>query len=127
MPRRLPLFLAFSGYISDYYERFVVADNTLCKYAVHGGCSFRGRGALFIVGKAEYKRLSDHFGIDFVTAPHRVSELPYAILSAGWQWHDFKLNVLADVENIEGLARVLAISKTNRLIEFWGRAVSCMH
>jgi hypothetical protein len=55
-----------------------------------------------------------------------VSELPYAILSAGWQWHDFKLNVLADVENIEGLARVLAISKTNRLIEFWGRAVSCI-
>lgn len=33
-----------------------------------------------------------------------------------------KLNVFADVENVETLARLLVVSSTARLVEFWGRA-----
>ncbi len=54
-----------------------------------------------------------------------MSELPYAILSAGWWWHELKLDVLADVENLASLTRLLGITHSNRLVEFWGRAIAC--
>jgi putative chitinase len=60
------------------------------------GVRFKGRGAIQITGRANYQKLSKDLGYDFIKDPKKLSEMPWAIESAGWFWNLRNLNSLAD-------------------------------
>lgn len=60
------------------------------------GWKYSGRGVIQLTGRANYQRLSDAVGIDFVDSPHLLEKPEYAILSAGWFWDSKGLNYYAD-------------------------------
>lgn len=71
------------------------------------GWRYRGRGLIQITGKQNYARCGDALGLDLIRQPESLEQPMYAALSAGWYWHQAKLNDLADS---------LAIAKITRLI-----------
>jgi len=60
------------------------------------GFKFRGRGYLQCTGKANYKSLSEDFGVDFVSNPDLVST-DYPLSSAGWFFSENKLWSICDL------------------------------
>jgi putative chitinase len=60
------------------------------------GKRFKGRGLIQITGRANYKQISEAFGVDFLSYPELLSTPEYAVSSACWWWNNRKLNTLAD-------------------------------
>lgn len=91
------------------------------------GVKFKGRGWIQITGRANYGQVSKAFGIDAVTNPALLEQLPYAALSAAWFWDSRKLN---DKAKPGTDAAFLAVTKainggTNGLDDrrnYWARA-----
>lgn len=71
------------------------------------GWRYRGRGLIQITGKHNYARCGDALGLDLIRKPESLEQPMYSALSAGWYWHQTKLNELADA---------LATAKITRLI-----------
>lgn len=71
------------------------------------GWKYRGRGAIQITGKANYKNCSEYLFNDdiLITNPDLLLEPSNAILSACWFWEVNNLNKIADGNNIELLTR----------------------
>lgn len=69
------------------------------------GFKFIGRGFMQCTGRESYQALSDDLGIDFVTEPELLEKLPYAVISAGWEWDNKKLNLLADNGNSDEIVK----------------------
>lgn len=70
------------------------------------GKRFKGRGLIQLTGRANYKALSDAFGVDFVSTPSLLEEPKWAALSAGWFWDSRKLNLIADEATEEAFKRI---------------------
>lgn len=60
------------------------------------GKRFMGRGLIQITGRANYQRVSDALGADFVASPELLETPTNAALSAAWFWSTHGLNELAD-------------------------------
>lgn len=60
------------------------------------GKRFMGRGLIQITGRANYQRVGDALGIDFVSSPELLEQPANAALSAAWFWNTHGLNELAD-------------------------------
>lgn len=60
------------------------------------GFKYRGRGALQLTGKLNYKKYSTFKNTDFVGNPDLLKEYPYNIDVAGWYWFNNNLNFFAD-------------------------------
>lgn len=60
------------------------------------GWNYSGRGVIQLTGRANYQRLSDAVGVDFIDSPHLLEQPEYAVLSAGWFWDSRGLNKYAD-------------------------------
>lgn len=71
------------------------------------GKRYRGRGLIQVTGRANYKSISDDFGIDFVNYPDFLECPKYASLSAGWYWDEHDLNELADNGDMRKITRVI--------------------
>lgn len=56
------------------------------------GVRYKGRGLIQITGRANYKKLTDEFGVDFVSNPELLCLPQWAVLSAFWFWTDRRLN-----------------------------------
>jgi len=71
------------------------------------GWKYRGRGAIQITGKTNYKNCSEYLFNDdiLITNPDLLLEPSNAILSACWFWEVNNLNKIADGNNIELLTR----------------------
>lgn len=77
----------------DAYDTRVDLGNTP---EVDGdGRRFKGRGLIQLTGKSNYKKLSEHFGIDFVSKPELLKTPEWAVKSAFWFWYVNKLEELA--------------------------------
>lgn len=76
------------------------------------GWRYRGRGALQVTMKDNYKALSKSTGIDFVTNPDLASSSQYAFLSAGWYWDQHNLNTLADANKLDSISDIVNIGHT---------------
>lgn len=63
------------------------------------GWNYSGRGVIQLTGRANYKKLSDAVGVDFIGSPHLLEQPEYAILSAGWFWNSRGLNKYADEQD----------------------------
>lgn len=60
------------------------------------GWQYSGRGVIQLTGRANYQRLSDAVGVDFISHPYLLEQPEYAIMSAGWFWDSRGLNKYAD-------------------------------
>lgn len=69
------------------------------------GMRFMGRGLIQITGRANYQRVSDALGTDFVSSPELLQEPSNAALSAAWFWNVHGLNALADAGDFETITR----------------------
>ncbi len=63
------------------------------------GMRFKGRGLIQITGRANYKKLSDYFGTNFIANPYALKNPQWACLSAGWFWSKKGLNEVCDKNN----------------------------
>lgn len=69
------------------------------------GYTYRGRGAFQCTGRANYKRFSTYFGVDFVKNPDLMAEPLNGLMFAGWYWKVHGLNPLADSDDIMKITR----------------------
>lgn len=110
---RLAHFLAQIGHESDHFQ-------TLREYAsgvayegrkdlgnvrAGDGKRYRGRGAIQLTGRANYKKFGDQLGIDFENNPELAEQPKYSALTAGAYWNDRKLNAHADKDDVVTITR----------------------
>jgi len=71
------------------------------------GWKYRGRGFVQITGKDNYKALSRHYDIDYVSKPDLLLNEPDAIKSAIWYWSRINGNKLADGDNLLAITKAI--------------------
>lgn len=69
------------------------------------GYRYRGRGAIQLTGKDNYKAATASLGVDFVSSPDLVAKMPHALTTAGWFWNSRSLNALADKSDHIGVCK----------------------
>lgn len=86
------------------------------------GWKYRGRGLIQLTGRANYRAARDGLRAllqivpDFEAMPELLEQPEVAALTAGWYWHDRRLNELADIGDMAGLTRKIN-GGTNGLAE----------
>ncbi len=60
------------------------------------GWKYRGRGAIMITGRDNYREASNGIGVDLVAQPALLAEPILAIRASGWWWRERGLNELAE-------------------------------
>lgn len=63
--------------------------------ATKEGFKFRGRGAIQLTGKDNYKAFDQFVPEDLIASPELVAS-KYPLLSAAWFWNNVRLNAIAD-------------------------------
>jgi putative chitinase len=69
------------------------------------GKLYKGRGAIQITGRANYKKYGDLLGVDLVGNPDLAATPQYAFSTAGLFWKLNGLNELADVQNFIAITK----------------------
>lgn len=133
-PLRLAHFMAQVGHesLSFYYYRELASGaayegrKDLGNTEVGDGVKFRGRGAIQITGRANYKAVSLFiFGDERLLITPELLELPeWGIKAACWYWTTRKLNLLADADDIFGITRKIN-GGTNGLEDRKMRLLKC--
>jgi putative chitinase len=75
--------------------------------ATRDGWHYRGRGLIQITGRENYQRCGDALGVDLIKRQSLLEQPMYAALSAGWYWHQARLNDRADRMDIAGITRAI--------------------
>ena len=80
-----------------------------------------GNTLIQVTGSANYKRIGDALGVDFIKEPTFLGsknvktstqdQLKYAVLSAGWFWNSRNINAPADKINIHSPIDIVLILK----------------
>jgi putative chitinase len=85
------------------------------------GRRYLGRGLIQITGRANYQRLSDALGEDFVALPDMLESPRWACMSAAWFWQSRDLNELADAGEFDTITRRInggQIGRSDRIALF---------
>jgi putative chitinase len=69
------------------------------------GYRYMGRGLIQVTGRANYQRVSDALGKDFVSEPEALEIPHWAAMSAAWYWRARGLNALADAGDFNRITR----------------------
>jgi putative chitinase len=69
------------------------------------GRRFKGRGYIQITGRANYKAVSQAFGVDFLARPELLAAPRYAALASCWWWDSHGCNELADTGDVRAVTR----------------------
>jgi putative chitinase len=85
------------------YEGSVALGNT----EPGDGFKFRGRGAIQITGRANYRACGEALGLDFLAHPEILEGLPAAIRAAGWFWQSHGCNGPADSLEFTRLTKII--------------------
>jgi predicted chitinase len=84
-----------------YYEGRKDLGNT----QPQDGPRFKGRGAMQIVGRANYKRFGEKLGVDLIEQPERAASPEIAFRIAALVWQTYGLNELADRQDYKMITR----------------------
>lgn len=91
------------------------------------GYLYRGRAGIGITGRANYQKLTNDSGVDFVGDPDKAMQPQYATEASGWFWWTHNLNVIAQMNwfktctkiingGYNGLAERIRYNDANRAI-----------
>ncbi len=105
----------FPGNLADLYARQPekIASRVYANRMGNGneasrdGWTYRGRGAIQLTGKDNYKALSNYTGLDFVGKPQLILIEANAIISALWFWKINNINRFADKDDVVGVTKVI--------------------
>ena len=71
------------------------------------GATYIGRGIYQITGRANYQKLSDDTGIDFINHPELILEETNSIIAALWFWDNRGLNKYADKDDVLSISKII--------------------
>ena len=71
------------------------------------GWLYRGRGLIQLTGKQQYLLCGFALDVDLVAHPDLLTQVPCAVLSAGWYWDNNTLNRFCDVQDWKGLTKAI--------------------
>ncbi len=94
------------------------------------GYTYRGRGLLQITGKDAYADAATGLANDYVRDPDQVALPAGACLTAAWFWHANKLNLLADVSNVDAITRAIngpAMLEKHLRRQYTDQALNALH
>lgn len=74
---------------------------------VNDGWLLRGAGILQITGRANFQKLSDDTGIDFINHPELILQETESLIAAIWFWKYRGLNKYADKDDILSISRII--------------------
>jgi len=103
------MFLAQTGHETGSFNTFVEYTNAGGTNAwcprYDGGCRYRGRGAIQLTHKYNYRRAGTELGADFVNNPEIVATPRYAFEVGGlfWKWNN--LNQCSDSRDMNTCTR----------------------
>jgi putative chitinase len=69
------------------------------------GKRYKGRGAIQLTGRANYKEAGAALGLPLEDQPELAAQPETGLRVAGWYWKTRGLNELADVGDFEGITR----------------------
>jgi putative chitinase len=69
------------------------------------GWKYRGRGAIQVTGRGNYRLFGAGIGFDTLLAPETLETPHYAVISAGWFWSSHSLNSYADARDFLGITK----------------------
>lgn len=88
------------------------------------GFKYRGRGAIQLTGKSNYREFGHYVQIDLVAHPELVEEPQLVFRAAGWFWKRHRLNQLADKGDFDAITKIInggRMGKIDRDMR-WARA-----
>lgn len=71
------------------------------------GVRFKGRGAIQLTGRTNYREIGRRLGVDFERNPELLERPEYAFLASADYWKRHDLNTLADEGDFEGITDVI--------------------
>lgn len=74
---------------------------------INDGWNLRGSGILQITGRANFQKLSDDTGIDFINHPELILEEDNSIIAAIWFWNYRSLNKYADKDDVTSISKII--------------------
>ena len=77
------------------------------------GPRFKGRGALQLTGRFNYRDASPMVGVDLQANPARAADPDVGFLTAAWVWSKFGLNDYADAGNLNAITRAINCGSPN--------------
>lgn len=90
------------------------------------GKRYKGRGLIQITGRANYARVSKHFGVDFVNRPELLESPEWAARSACWYWKhgNGDLSPMADAGSFETITRRIngGLNHYGERVAYWEKA-----
>lgn len=80
------------------------------------GFRYRGRGAIQVTGKDNYRACGVANNIDLVAKPELLEDSNYALVSAGWYWSTNNINKAADAGDFDGCRDAVNIGRKTAAI-----------
>lgn len=71
------------------------------------GWLLRGAGMYQITGRANFQKLSDDTGIDFINHPELILQEVESMIAAIWFWNDRGLNKYADKDDVTSISKIV--------------------
>lgn len=69
------------------------------------GAKYKGRGLIQITGRYNYEQVSKAIGVDFISRPELLAELPHSVFASAWWWQKNGLNSIADTEDLKAVRK----------------------
>ena len=92
------------------------------------GHRYKGRGAVMLVGRANYQRFGDALDLDLISHPELLSSLPeIALLVGAAYWNERKLGEAADSGNPARVSRLLMGTVNKNFLSYYNRAMVALN
>lgn len=69
------------------------------------GQRYKGRGLIQITGRTNYTECGKGLKLDLISHPELLEKPEYAVWSACWYWDKYKLNLLADKDQLTNITK----------------------
>jgi putative chitinase len=92
------------------------------------GRRYKGRGAVMLVGRANYQRFGDALDLDLISHPESLSSSPeIALLVGAAYWNERKLGEAADFGNPARISRLLIGRVNPKFLSYYERALVALN